>query len=196
MTDRDTRWMIEELEEKAGIAWAEALDMARKIAATPSTPAGLRDYSMYVVVETLQRYMKARHYTHYPREECAKIMDQITDGWHRGNEREPTVMLCAAWWNSATDDEREQMLDIATDMGTLDDLRITENCGKAMARYHEYINNYLYTRATYHSTTERANQLTDAAMALCGHPRYKIDSAALWTQAEREYLMEFIAWMY
>ena len=57
----------------------------------------------------------------------------------------------------------------------------------AMKRYHSCYDNELYRKATEGKSVEYANALTDEALALCGHPYYRL-SRRRWAEPARAYL--------
>ena len=57
----------------------------------------------------------------------------------------------------------------------------------AMKRYHSRYNNELYRQATEGKSVEYANALIDEALALCGHPYYRL-SRRRWAAPARAYL--------
>lgn len=62
---------------------------------------------------------------------------------------------------------------------------------RAIDLYVQRFDAELYQRATDGARTARANELIDTAMALCGHPRYKVEPWN-WTGAELAFLSRFL----
>jgi hypothetical protein len=60
----------------------------------------------------------------------------------------------------------------------------------AMQKYNGLYSNKFYLAATAEKTTEYANALIDEAMALCGHPRFKLSNRR-WSDAALAFLAEF-----
>ena len=60
----------------------------------------------------------------------------------------------------------------------------------AMQRYHCRYSNHAFTRATEGKSNAYANALIDEALAICGHPYYKL-SRRRWAPAARAFLEHF-----
>ena len=67
---------------------------------------------------------------------------------------------------------------------------INWNSALAMKYYNAHFHAGEYLRATEGRTTEQANELIDAAMALSGHPRFDMPDCG-WTDEETDFLMLF-----
>jgi hypothetical protein len=61
---------------------------------------------------------------------------------------------------------------------------------KAMTRYHAYYDNDAFRHATHGKTSVYANALIDEAMAICGHPYYRL-SHRHWAGEAQEFLSKF-----
>ena len=57
----------------------------------------------------------------------------------------------------------------------------------AMKRYHAHYHNDLYRDAVEGKSVEYANALIDEALAICGHPYYKL-SRRRWAKPARAFL--------
>ena len=60
----------------------------------------------------------------------------------------------------------------------------------AMRRYHHRFDNDAYLRAIADKSVAYANALIDEALALCGHPYYKL-SRRHWARPARTFLARF-----
>jgi len=60
----------------------------------------------------------------------------------------------------------------------------------AMQRYHARFNNVAYIAATEGKSVQYANALIDEAMAICGHPYYKL-SHRRWAAEAQDFLKTF-----
>ena len=65
------------------------------------------------------------------------------------------------------------------------------NIAPAMKRDHSRFDNVAYHRATYRKGNPYANALIDDALALCGHPHYKL-SFRNWGMPAIEFLRLFV----
>jgi hypothetical protein len=61
---------------------------------------------------------------------------------------------------------------------------------QAMKRYHSRYDNHAFIRATQGKTSMYANALIDEAMAICGHPYYRL-SHRHWSGEAQEFLEKF-----
>lgn len=61
---------------------------------------------------------------------------------------------------------------------------------RAVARYHRRYRNGLYDAAIKGKSSRYANALLDEAMALCGHPGYRL-SHRHWGEEAKEFLWHF-----
>jgi predicted urease superfamily metal-dependent hydrolase len=60
----------------------------------------------------------------------------------------------------------------------------------AMRRYHLRYDNELYRKATAGKSVAYANALIDEALAICGHPHYRL-SRRRWAVPARVFLLQF-----
>jgi len=68
--------------------------------------------------------------------------------------------------------------------------RIRRMADLAFARYNGLYDNNLYTRATTGRTVVYSNALIDQALAICGHPHYKV-SFRRWGKDALAFLANF-----
>ena len=61
----------------------------------------------------------------------------------------------------------------------------------AINKYNRRYNNGIYTAATTGKSTRHANALMDDAMAICGHPHYKLSNRR-WSSEALEFLGLFV----
>ena len=78
------------------------------------------------------------------------------------------------------------MTDNAMCVGAIEAMMTAE----AMDKYNRCYHNPSYMAATHGKSVQYANALTDEALALCGHPRYKL-SHRRWSDEALAHLAQF-----
>jgi hypothetical protein len=63
---------------------------------------------------------------------------------------------------------------------------------KAAERYHKHYHNVLYLLATDGKSYDRANELVDAALAICGYPGFVCNPDIEWDEREKRFLALFL----